>query len=103
MQKEIERSLGVLPEPTPEAYGSRQQRLRRYINLRLIAAGFHPVPLDNATADSTDAEELSEAFRERVRCWTIPAARPIGGSTHSCTSIFPAWRASRGRGCRSGR
>ena len=85
MQKEMERSLGVLPEPTPEAYGSRQQRLRRYINLQLIAGGFHPVPLENATDDSTDAEELLEAFRERLallddpRC---PADRRIDSFLH---------------------
>jgi hypothetical protein len=62
----MERSLGVLPDPTPEAYSNRQQRLRRYINLQLIAGGFQPVPLDNASAAATDAEELLGAFRERL-------------------------------------
>lgn len=72
MQRELERSLGVLPEPTPEAYHSRQERLRRYINLQLITAGMPPVPLDNASPTSVDAEELLGAFRERLSLLNDP-------------------------------
>ncbi len=64
--------MGVLPEPTPEAYHSRQERLRRYINLQLITAGMPPVPLDNASPTSVDAEELLGAFRERLSLLNDP-------------------------------
>ncbi len=72
MDRELERALGVLPEPTPKAYGERQQRLRRYINLQLIAGGLPPVALDNATAASADAEQLLGYFRERLRLLDDP-------------------------------
>ena len=102
MPKELERSLGVLAEKTPEAYAARQQRLRRYINLQLIASGLSPVPLENASPTAADAEEMLGAFRERLMLLDDPAARPIGGSSDSCTSILPNCRASRHCGCRSG-
>ena len=66
MPKELERSLGVLAEKTPEAFAARQQRLRRYINLQLIASGLSPVPLEDTTPTSVDAEEMLGAFRERL-------------------------------------
>ena len=66
MDQKLERSLGVVTDRTPEAYAARQLRLRRYINLQLIASGLSPVPLEDTTPTSVDAEEMLGAFRERL-------------------------------------
>ncbi len=67
MDLDLAQSLGVLRERSPQEFLQRQRRLRRYINLQLIAGGFSPVPLDDATAASADAEELLGNIRERLR------------------------------------
>jgi hypothetical protein len=92
MPKELERSLGVLADKGPEAFAARQQRLRRYINLQLIASGLSPVALENSSATAADAEEILGAFRERLlllddpRC---PADRRIERFLHEHFADLP--------------
>ncbi|HKD35302.1 MAG TPA: hypothetical protein VKB78_00835, partial [Pirellulales bacterium] len=72
MQLKIERSLGM-DEPASESERTdRPRRMRRYINLLLIANGLPPVPLDHATAASADAEQLLADYSERLRLLDDP-------------------------------
>jgi hypothetical protein len=85
MKLEIERFLGM-DEPASESERiDRQRRMRRYINLQLLASGLPPVPLDHATAASADAEQLLGAYSERLRLLDdprCPADRRIEAFLH---------------------
>ncbi len=58
MQADLVRTLGFLPHETAATLGTRRARLRRYINLQLIATGLAPVKLGDRTDEAVDAERL---------------------------------------------
>ena len=58
MQPDLVRSLGFLPHETAATLDARRARLRRYINLQLIASGLAPVTLGDRTEEAADAERL---------------------------------------------